>query len=152
LFNFELRQFTDSVRCNESIMTDPQLYRKWFCRTALCCLILLMSSLVFRQSYNFAHWVPHDYLRSIGLSYSALLYFEQHADKLLHIVIAFTLTVLLICSEIEKISRPKHRALILIVTGLILVELLQFQIGRGFGVLDAGVGILASYWAFSLIK
>lgn len=147
-----MRQYTDNLWAKEKIMTDPKLYRKWFCRAMLVALFIMMSSVVFKQAYNFAHWVPHNFLRSIGLSYASLLYFEQHADKLLHILVAFVLTSLLICSEIKHISRPKHRALILIIIALVLVELIQWQIGRGFGVIDAVLGIIASYWAYRLTK
>ena len=152
LFYFYLRQLTGNVMNKEKIMTDPIPIRKWFCRAALALLVISVCFVVFRQSYNFAHWVPHNFLRSIGLSYASLLYFERHADKLLHIVVAFTLTKLMIYAEIQSISRPKHRALILVIAVLILVEIIQWQIGRGFEVTDAALGIISSYWAYRLAK
>lgn len=133
-------------------MTDPTPIRKWFCRTALVLLVISVCLVVFRQSYNFAHWVPHNFLRSIGLSYDALLFFERHADKLLHLVVAFALTKLLIYADIQRISQPKHRALILVIALLIIAEIIQWHIGRGFESSDAILGAISSYWAYRLVK
>ena len=128
-------------------MTDSNRYMKWFCRALLVSLASAMSYVVFQPAYNFAHWIPHGVLRDAGLSYSTLLLLESHADKILHPLGAFILTILLLGSAIPGISSPKNRAVLLLGLTLLVTELGQWRIGRGFDVIDLGLGMLGIFAA-----
>ena len=130
-------------------MTDYQYIIKCFCRFALVTLASLMTYVVVQPEYNFAHWVPHHFLKRIGLSYKAVLYFEQHADILLHLFGAFILTLLLYCSAFFK----NRLSVVIIILLLVLsTEIVQLIIGRGFDLIDLTLGVAGSMFALLLIN
>lgn len=137
-------------------MTDTHTDRKWFYRWALLLVIALLSYVVFQPSYNFAHWVPHSFLRGLGIPYSALLYFETHADKILHPLGAAIITVLLFASKVPFLSSnylsPNYRTLCVVIVALFGTELIQALIGRGFDYIDLILGALGSYLACTLLS
>ncbi len=128
-------------------MTDHNTDMKWFYRTILFCLIVLMSYVVFQTQYNFAHWVPHRLLKSIGIPYQALLYFERNADVILHLLGAFVITLLIIKSDFSMILKHQIWIVALVCAALFLVEIYQQQIGRGFDLWDLILGIVGCVMA-----
>jgi len=47
-------------------MKQSTIYIKWFCRALLLLLLGSMGYIASRPEYNFAHWIPHGFLRDIG--------------------------------------------------------------------------------------
>lgn len=133
-------------------MTDTPTELKWFYRCLLLILVGSVSYVIFQPAYNFAHWVPHGLLRNLGVPYAALLYFETNADKLLHPLIAASLVILLTQAKIPLISTTKLRSLLFVFALIVLAEIIQAWIGRGFGYLDLILGFLGCYLAYCLIK
>lgn len=110
-----------------------------------------MTYVVTRTSYNYAHWVPHSFLRSIGIPYSALLWFETNGDSFLHFCGAALLSFLLIKSQIRYISLPAIRAIYCVIGVCVAAEVTQFFIGRGFEINDLLLGILGSFMAYLML-
>ena len=133
-------------------MTETTQYIKWFSRLCFIFLTSMMAYVVVQPSYNFAHWIPHTLLYDLGIPYSAVLSFEQNADKLLHSLGAFLITVLLIKSELRILKSRNHIIIGLIVTALTAVEILQYYIGRGFDINDLVLGVMGSVSAYLLSR
>ena len=129
---------------NQASMTDTNSYRKWFCRSALILLGLIATYVVLQPHYNFAHWVPHNLLRSAGVPYSALLAFESNADKLLHPVLAFVFTMLLFESYFSVFASSIYKPMLFLIIVMIVAELAQWYIGRGFDISDVLLGVVGS--------
>ena len=133
---------------------EMSLFQKllmWASRITLISSTCLMTYVVTRPSYNYAHWVPHSFLRSIGIPYSALLWFETNGDSFLHFFGAALLSYLLISSQIRYISSPPIRAIYCVISICIAAEVTQFLIGRGFEINDLLLGILGSFMAYLTI-
>ena len=105
-----------------------------------------MIYVVVQPSYNFAHWLPHDLIKGLGVPYSAILWFEQNADKFLHFVGSLMITYLIIYSDIRAINR--HYAFIIVILLCSAAEYVQFLIGRGYNSSDLLLGILGSFVAY----
>lgn len=133
-------------------MTDTNSYRKWFYRCVLIFLGLAAAYVVLQPQYNFAHWVPHRLLRSIGIPYSVLLMAESNADKLLHPLLAFIFTILLVRSRLGALKTSDYRSMQLLIFIMIAVECAQWFIGRGFGISDILLGTLGSYLAIRYLS
>ena len=129
-------------------MTDPPQYRKCFYRAAFILLALAMGYVVLQPSYNFAHWIPHTLLRDIGISYPALLAFETHADKALHLFGAFLLSISLYRSQLPLLSQHRLYPFIAIFMASAGAELIQWSIGRGIEVNDLLVSALGCLLAY----
>jgi len=129
-------------------MTDPKPYIKWFYRCTFLLLVGLMAYVVFQPHYNFAHWVPHSQLRNMGVPYSVILHFESNADKLLHPIGGFVLTVLLIVCKWPLISHPRYRLFVLFCSAMLITECIQWTLGRGFEFSDLLLGVLGSFLAY----
>ncbi len=120
----------------------------WLCRLLLISLCLSMGYIVLLPEYNFSHLMPHNFIRSLGVPYEFRLEFEQHSDKILHFIGALGLTILLDRSKIYfKQQQFKRLSLTVIIVNSMIIgaEIAQFQIGRGFSVLDiitGGSGVL----------
>jgi len=119
---------------------------KWFYRGLFLILFCLGTFIATRQSYNYAHWIPHALLREIGLPYSAVLWGEQNLDKLLHLIGAAALTWLIIKSDFSSLKKPHIFLLVALIC--IFAECAQAMIGRGFNSLDLLLGILGSFVAY----
>ncbi|NND80922.1 MAG: hypothetical protein HKN50_00705 [Gammaproteobacteria bacterium] len=128
-------------------MTDSNVKIHWFYRLTLLLLGVAVAYVVLQPSYNFAHWIPHSHLRAIGIPYEMLLAFESNADKLLHPLMGFVLTWLLLQARIPFLSLPPSRAWLVVLVLMIGAELWQFFIGRGFESLDITLGALAALLA-----
>ena len=130
-------------------MTDGYLNMKWFCRGLLLLLIACVGWVVIQPEYNFAHWVPHAQLRDLGVPYSVMLWFEQNAHLLLHPVVAFLLVTLFFAAQLPWLIARQTRPGLVVVLILVLAEIVQWQIGRGFEAIDLFtglLGVLAAYW------
>ncbi len=125
----------------------PVLIR-WLCRLSLATMAALFAYVVTRPSYNFAHWVPHNFLRRIGFDYSTLLWAEQNADIALHFGGAFILTLLLRGSALPIISAPRIRPFIIVCGLCLAAEIAQHLIGRGIETSDLLLGICGSFMAY----
>ena len=128
-------------------MTDTNSYRKWFYRCALTLLGLLSMNVVLQPEYNFAHWVPHKLLRSMGVPYSAVLAAESNADKLLHPLLAFIFTILLHRSRLKLLNGSIYRPMQVLCVVMVTAETAQWYIGRGFEVSDVLLGGMGAYLA-----
>ncbi len=117
-------------------MTDTNSYRKWFYRSSLALLGIMAAYVVLQPQYNFAHWVPHNFLRSIGIPYSVLLSAESDADKLLHPILAFILTVLLFRSRFPLLKDSIYRPMMFMIAVMVTAEIVQFIVGRGYEISD----------------
>lgn len=125
---------------------------KWFCRIVLIGLTLSMSYVVTQPSYNFAHWVPHNTLRSIGISYANLLWAEQNADTVLHFFGAALLTALLYGSDLLWLKKNRLIPLALVCLACLAAELAQHIIGRGMETRDLLLGICGSFMAYLVVQ
>ena len=129
-------------------MKNFLLLKTWCCRLGLIGLAGIFTYVVTRSSYNFAHWVPHNLLRTIGLDYATILWAEQNADIALHFFGGFGLTLLLIHARLPFISLPLWRPLAIIVLLCFAAEGAQYLIGRGTETSDLLLGICGSFMAY----
>jgi len=128
------------------IMKHSQQYMKWFSRCILLVLITSFTVVATKPSYNLAHWIPHGFLRQLGIPYPAVLWGEQNLDKFLHFFGAAALTYLIVKSQIYTIN--KCRSLYLVMLLCLAAECAQLIIGRGFNSSDLLLGILGSFMAY----
>lgn len=106
------------------------------------------------------YYVPHNLLRSLGVPYSAVLWFEVHLGDMLHMFIAFILVLLLPTARIMGNSPPylqRRWTLIFVATVAPLVELYQLTTGRGFSGIDLvahyiGMFLAAMLWKWSATR
>ena len=131
-------------------MKHSQVYIKWFCRCFLIILVLLMTYVVTRDSYNFSHYVPHHLLRQLNIPYWAILWGEQHADKFLHFFGAAALVWLITYARFSSIS--ERSALFISCLLCVGAECAQMWIGRGYNSSDLLLGILGSFMAYLGIR
>lgn len=115
-------------------------------------LALLMAYVATRQSYNFAHWVPHHLLRDLGIPYKAVLWGEQNADSFLHFFGGLSLTGLIYGARFKIFAAQPWRILLFVTLLCLFAELFQFVIGRGVESSDLLLGILGSFMAYSTIN
>jgi len=133
-------------------MTETTQYIKWFSRLCFIFFVTVMAYVVLQPSYNYAHWIPHAFLYDLGIPYITVLSFEQNADKLLHPLGAFLITVLLIKSELNILKSRNHIIIGLIITMVIAAEIIQYYLGRGFDTFDLLLGVIGSIFAYFLKK
>lgn len=132
-------------------MTDRQTFRKWFSRACLAVLVGLLAAVAFQPEYNFAHWVPHRFLRDLGLSYQALFWFESNADVLLHFLGAWALTYLLYRADFAVFAGRFWIVWLVTVALLVIAEAIQHVIGRGIDYGDLLFGTLGCFMAYFTI-
>lgn len=120
----------------------------FLCRTVLLLLIIGITYVVSRPAYNFAHWIPHNLIRQIGVSYEHMLWAEQRADIALHFIGGLLLTLLLVGSQLPFLHLKTLRVFTLVCVFCIAAEIMQHLIGRGFDYLDLLLGILGSFMAY----
>ena len=123
----------------------------WLYRFAFVALTGLLSYLASRSAYNYSHWLPHSLLRRLGLSYNSLLWFEQHADSLLHFFGALLLTLTLSAARLPYFKQAELRPGLFVVMLCIGAEALQLLIGREVESRDLLLGILGSFMAYLAI-
>ncbi|MFT5571319.1 MAG: hypothetical protein ACI9FR_000233 [Cryomorphaceae bacterium] len=63
----------EAVFKTQRSMNDSTADTRWFYRAALLVLFVSMAYVITRDEYNYAHWIPHAFLRDLGISYAALL-------------------------------------------------------------------------------
>ncbi len=124
---------------------------KWFYRVLLILLAGGLSYVVIQPSYNFAHWVPHSFLRRIGISYDALLWAEQNADIFLHFFGAALLTLLIHHAKLPILRRWRSSSFIIVCILCVGAEVAQYFIGRGVESGDLLLGICGSFMAYLAI-
>lgn len=111
-----------------------------------------MAYVATRQSYNFAHWIPHNFIRNMGVPYETLLWGEQNADTVLHFFGAMIITLLIHGSKLPFFKTHTIRIFIFVCFVCLVTEILQLQIGRGFDYLDLLLGILGCFMAYLAIN
>lgn len=127
-------------------------YRAHLSRTVLLIVFFSFTYVVTRESYNFAHWIPHRLLRNAGISYETLLWSEQNADVFLHFVGGFVITILLMFSNLPLLKN-RHWLTLLLVCGLcFFAEVFQYLIGRGKETSDLLLGICGSFMAYLAVN
>jgi hypothetical protein len=129
----------------------PKL-KMFLSRIILLILIITLTYVISRPSYNFAHWIPHNFIRQLGLSYDSILWAEQHADVALHFFGGFAITLLTSISALPFLKTKPLRILVLVCILCVAAELLQLRIGRGFDYLDLLLGILGGFMAYLAIN
>lgn len=122
------------------------------CRVMLLTLIIAAGYVVSRPSYNFSHWIPHDFIRQIGVPYNTVLWVEQRADVLLHFFGGLILSLLIYASKLPFFKNNATRTFIIVCIFCLAAEILQHIIGRGFDYLDLLLGILGSFMAYLSIN
>ena len=132
------------------IMKHSSIDIKWFYRGFLIVLVITMTYLVTQPSYNFSHWVPRGFLKSLNIPYKMILYSERHIDKALHFFGAAIIVWLI--SKAQILSIKKRGALGFTLLLCLAAECVQLQIGRGFNSIDLLLGILGSFMAYLSIK
>jgi hypothetical protein len=135
----------------ERSMNDSTADTRWFYRAALLVLFVSMAYVVTRAEYNYAHWIPHAFLRNLGVSYASLLWAERHGDLFLHFAGAFALVPLINFAALPVVSITPQRAFLAVALVCIAAELTQFLIGRGFETSDLLLGLLGSFMAYLAI-
>jgi len=111
-------------------------------------LVGALTYVVIQPSYNFAHLIPRNFLRNIGINYASILWAEQNADVFLHFSGGFGLTWLLLKSKLPLIKDCEVVILILVSTLCVAAELVQHLIGRGIETSDLLLGICGSFMAY----
>jgi len=114
-----------------------------------------MTYVVMLPQYNFSHWVPHGYLKSIGASYSLQLWLDHNLDKLAHFLGAIFILILLYGAKIFLYKRDNLRFYVCIYITFALIigaELIQKWIERGFSYADILFGLMGVFFASFLIK
>ena len=129
-------------------MIERAILKKWACRLFLLAIVTVFTYVATRESYNFAHWVPHAFLKHIGIPYSTLLWAEQNADIALHFLGALFITLLLRSSQLSFISNPKWMPVLIVVILCFGAEFAQHLIGRGIETSDLLLGICGSFVAY----
>lgn len=116
----------------------------------ICLLLILVSFsyIVTRESYNFAHFLPNKLLRNVGVSYDKILWFEQNADVVLHLLGGFLITLLLILSDLPILRCGRWIPVVLVCCMCVLAEVFQDLIGRGKETSDLLLGICGSFMAY----
>jgi len=139
---------------NQSNTELKQFYSdalKWACRVVFLLLVILIAYVATRESYNFSHWVPHHFLRDIGVPYDAVLWSERNADIFLHFFGGMILTLLIFGARLSFLT-PYPFAIFVAVSILCLTaEVFQSSIGRGAESSDLLLGILGSFMAYLAI-
>ena len=134
---------------------DTKMLSKWFCRIVLFSGIGLMTYLVLLPQYNFSHWVPHGYLKSIGTPYWFQLWLDHNLDKLAHFLGALFILILLYGAKVFFQSCANTRLIsctIITVICILGAEITQKWIERGFSYPDIFFGVLGVLLALILIK
>lgn len=125
---------------------------KWLARAASISLSTWMTWVVTRPSYNFAHWVPHNFLEFIGIPYPIVLVAEQNADKFLHFAGGIVLTILIFLADLPGIRKNTLNSLLLVSFMCLAAELAQYLIGRGTETSDLLLGICGSFMAYLALE
>lgn len=127
----------------------------WFCRITLLSSAVLMTYLVLLPQYNFSHWMPHGYLKGIGVPYSFQLWLDHNLDKLAHFLGAFFILILLYGAKFFLKKRTNSRlylCTVITITCILGAEIAQKWIERGFSYPDVFVGILGVLVALIFTK
>lgn len=127
----------------------------WFCRITLLGGISLMIYVVTLPQYNFSHWVPHGYLKSIGAPYSLQLWLDHNLDKLAHFLGAIFILTLLYGAKFFLYKRDNLRFYVCVLATFSLIigaELVQKWVERGFSYADILFGVMGVFFASFLIK
>jgi len=125
---------------------------KWACRSVFVVLAMLMTYIVTRESYNFVHWVPHHFLREIGIPYQVVLWSERNADLFLHFLGAMALTLLIYGARFKVFIAHSWYIFVFVSFICLATEVFQLVIARGFESSDLLLGILGSFMAYSTIN
>lgn len=125
---------------------------KWACRSVFLLLAITMTYVTTRESYNFSHWVPHNFLRGLGVPYRAILWAERNADIFLHFFGAMALTFLTYGARLTFFNARPLFIFILVSILCLSAEVFQFSIGRGMQSSDLLLGILGSFMAYSTVN
>lgn len=124
---------------------------RWTFRGLFLVVFLAIGYVATRDSYNFAHWIPHQLLREMGVPYHFVLWSEQNADVILHFFGAMILTVLIFGSKLPFFKSHPLSIFALVCVLCIGAEFFQLMIGRGVESSDLLLGILGSFMAYSAL-
>ena len=124
----------------------------FICRLTLLALIIGISYIISRPSYNFSHWIPHNFIHRIGVPYDTILWAEQHADMALHFFGGLLISLLIYASNLPFFKANGMRVFLIVFIFCLAAEVLQHIIGRGFDYLDLLLGILGSFMAYLAIN
>ncbi len=139
---------------NQSNTELKQFYShalKWVCRVVFFLSIIFLTYVVTRESYNFSHWVPHHFLRDMGVPYHTILWSERNADFFLHFFGGMILTLLIFGARISWLASSPLAIFIAVSLLCVTAEVFQSSIGRGAESSDLLLGILGSFMAYLAI-
>lgn len=120
----------------------------WFWRALLLLLISSMAYVTTRPLYNYAHWIPHQFLRKMGVSYEVVYWGETNGDLLLHFFGGLILTWLIYLARLPGLGRSALLAFLSVSALCIGAEIFQYLINRGVESSDLLLGILGSFMAY----
>jgi len=123
-------------------------HRTTIFRIFLLIILTSFAYIVTRENYNFAHFLPNKLLRNIGFSYDTILWVEQNADVVLHLIGGFLITLLLILSDLPILRYSRWIPVVLVCCLCVLAEVFQDLIGRGKETSDLLLGICGSFMAY----
>lgn len=127
----------------------------WFCRITVISGIGIMVYAVLLPQYNFSHWMPHGFLKGIGVPYSFQLWLDHNMDKMAHFFGAIYVLTLLYGAKFFLYHNPELRFKLCAAITLALVvgaEIAQKWIERGFSFPDIVVGVIGVIIASLLIN
>jgi len=110
-----------------------------------------MTWVVTRPVYNYAHWVPRQFLRKIGVPYDVLLWAEVNGDLFLHFFGGLVLVLLIYLSRLPIFGRSALTALLSVIALCVSAELFQYLIERGAQSRDLLLGIMGGFMAYLAI-
>lgn len=119
-------------------------------RVLLVALVLFCGYFALQPDFRFYHWVPHNWLRNIGVPYAWVLGLERHGDKFAHTLLAALLFIVITHARLYYPTRPKKRLMIslwLLISIILGAECAQLAMGRGFTIGDIIAGLVGLFAA-----
>ena len=118
------------------------------------CIIMLYSAMSPR-AYNFNKWVPNKTLIHIGIPKKHIRTLKANTDAIAHFIRAWSVTILLLLSLREWLTRSKYNYFTLVtilISAFTVIELCQLLVGRTFSFKDIAAGGLGIFFALACLR
>lgn len=119
----------------------------WLSRVILLLLIAGLTVLTLETGPSILQPSLNRFLRSLGVPYEGLLWAEHNIDYFTHSFGSFVIVLLLHFSNLPRFRTAQHKFLLygmMVLTLMLVAEIMQWLIGRGFSFKDimmGGIGI-----------